>query len=142
MLKPDKWQIILNEVFGPQTELPNKFTIGMGKFIRESREELGWSQTELAARVDMRRATLSNIENGKSEPSATQIFYLSVELNKPITSFFPKFARDHLPKEELDLLTLELIQNFLNVNDESLQRVAINQVKALSEWDTKPKRRS
>lgn len=133
MLKPDKLQIIVNEVFGSRTKKPNKFTVGMGKLIRVAREELGWSQSELAVNADMRRATLSNIENGKSEPSTTQLFYLSINLKKPVMHFFPKFARIHLEKEDLTPLELELISFFRVLENDKIKKIAVNQLKALED---------
>ena len=34
--------------------------------IREWRERRGWTQTELAERVDVRQATISDLETGRS----------------------------------------------------------------------------
>jgi transcriptional regulator with XRE-family HTH domain len=72
-----------------QLKTPNDFTIGMGQLIKAAREERGLSQTELAKSIKRRPATISEIENGKSEIGVLTLVLFSLELNKPITYFFP-----------------------------------------------------
>ena len=50
-----------------ELKTPNEFTIGMGKLIKKAREESKISQAELAKNINRRPATISDIENGKSE---------------------------------------------------------------------------
>lgn len=69
---------------------PNDFTIGMGLLIREAREDKGLSQADLAKTLNRRQGTISDIENGKSEIGILTLVQFAVELNKPISYFFPK----------------------------------------------------
>ena len=72
-----------------ELKTPNDFTIGMGQLIKAAREERGISQGELARKIKRRPATISDIENGKSEIGVLTLVLFSVELNKPISYFFP-----------------------------------------------------
>jgi len=69
---------------------PNEFTIRMGKLIREAREEHSWSQSDLAEKINRRPATISDIENGKSDISVQTLLVLTIVLGKPISYFFPQ----------------------------------------------------
>ena len=45
--------------------LPSEFSLAMGKQIRIAREEIGLTQWELADTIELRRPSLSAMENGK-----------------------------------------------------------------------------
>jgi transcriptional regulator with XRE-family HTH domain len=68
---------------------PNDFTKGLGKLVKKAREEKGYSQAKLADAMSRRQATVSDIENGKSEIGLLTLILLCVILNKPITYFIP-----------------------------------------------------
>ena len=72
-----------------QIKTPNEFTFGMGQLIKKAREERGMSQTEFAKQTKRRPATISDIENGKSETSVLTLVLFAITLNKPISYFFP-----------------------------------------------------
>ena len=69
---------------------PNEFTIKMGKLIRDARVECSWSQSDLAEKINRRPATISEIENGKSDISIQTLLVLAIVLGKPISYFFPQ----------------------------------------------------
>lgn len=71
-------------------QTPNEFTIGMGELIRAAREERGISQVALAKQINCRPATISSIENGKSEIGVLTLVLFALELKKPISYFFPE----------------------------------------------------
>jgi len=56
-----------------------------GGKIRDARLEVGSSQEELAEKVYLRRPTLSDIENGKSEPNASTLGLFAFYLKKPLS---------------------------------------------------------
>ena len=64
----------------------NEFTVETGKFIRKAREEAGSSQAEFAKITNRRPATISDIENGKSEIGVLTLSLFAITLNKPISS--------------------------------------------------------
>jgi transcriptional regulator with XRE-family HTH domain len=124
----------MNSIF-EEEPTPNKFTISMGERIRQAREDLGLSQAELAKKIFRRRATVSDIENGKSEVGTITLSRLSSVLNKPISYFFPEFAiREHKP-ESISQLSKELLIYFDSLYDENLKQTAIKIIRSLSEYD-------
>ena len=56
--------------------------------IRELRERFGWSQGELAERLDVSRQTVNAIETGKYDPSLPLAFRLAKLFGEPIESIF------------------------------------------------------
>lgn len=114
---------------------PNKFTIAMGELIHKARDESGLSQADLAKKIYRRRATISDIENGKVEVSSGTLTLLAAALAKPITYFYPPFLYKELEPEKLAPLEQELLTHFRNIWDEYLQKVAVEQVKVLSVFD-------
>jgi transcriptional regulator with XRE-family HTH domain len=61
--------------------MPENITISLAANIKAFREERGISQQQLADSIFMLRPTVSNWENGKSEPSATQLISMAKALN-------------------------------------------------------------
>lgn len=49
----------------------------MNNTLRDRRSELGWSQSELARRVDVSRQTINALENGRYDPSLPLAFSLA-----------------------------------------------------------------
>ena len=56
--------------------------------IRELRERFGWSQGELAERLEVSRQTINAIETGKYDPSLPLAFRIARLFGKPIESIF------------------------------------------------------
>ena len=56
--------------------------------IRELRERFGWSQGELAERLEVSRQTVNAIETGKYDPSLPLAFRLTRLFDEPIESIF------------------------------------------------------
>ena len=77
-------------------DLPNSFSVYMGKRIREAREEKGWSQQELADMIYKRRASISEIENGKMYPDVVSLTLIAANLQKPLRYFI--IAEDTYPR--------------------------------------------
>jgi len=124
------------EWFGDDKDTrPNKFTIYMGEQIRKAREELGISQDELARKIYKRRATLSDIENGKSEPDAGTLAILAHSLKKSLSYFYPRYLYQDIKQEELTALQFELIKHFDDIWGDDLKKTAVNQIRALAKFD-------
>jgi transcriptional regulator with XRE-family HTH domain len=108
---PSRLERLLERLQSDKEYIPNKLTLGMGELIRRAREEAGLSQAELARRIYRRQASLSNMENGLMEASASSLIYLSGALDKPITYFFPKsIMRDLEPDPRSPELSELLLQ--------------------------------
>lgn len=70
-------------------EVPNTFTVEMGKTIKRAREEKGISQSQLADDLGRRQATISDIENGKTELGILTLIQFCRIFQKPISFFIP-----------------------------------------------------
>jgi len=60
----------------------------MNNRIRERRSERGWSQADLAERLDVSRQTVNAIETGKYDPSLPLAFKLARLFGQPIEALF------------------------------------------------------
>lgn len=60
----------------------------MNSRIRELRELRGWSQGELAERLDVSRQTVNAIETGKYDPSLPLAFRIAGLFGEPIEAIF------------------------------------------------------
>ena len=114
---------------------PNNFTIYMGEQIRKARLESGLSQEELAEKIYMRRPTLSDIENGKSEANASTLGLLSFYLKKPLTYFFLPTLYEETVKKDMDELSLEMQMYFEQIYGDELKKLAIDLIKQFAEFD-------
>ena len=56
--------------------------------VRELRERQGWSQGELAERLEVSRQTVNAIETGKYDPSLPLAFRIARLFGKPLESIF------------------------------------------------------
>jgi transcriptional regulator with XRE-family HTH domain len=98
--KAEKFSGFIGKLRKNRLSNPNEFTIGMGELIRKAREERGYSQAEFARETNRRPATISYIENGKSDISVLTLLLFAITLKKPISYFFPEFL---LKSEFLDV---------------------------------------
>lgn len=60
----------------------------MDSRVRELREAHGWSQGQLADRLDVSRQTVNAIETGKYDPSLPLAFRIARLFDEPIESIF------------------------------------------------------
>lgn len=126
----------LLELFPEQEEpKPNKFTRYMGNSIKEARENLNISQEELAKMIYRRRATLSDIENGKADVDAGTLWLLSAYLKKPLSYFYPPYARENISPEEMGELEHELLMHFIAIRSDEIKRLAIRTVQSFEKFD-------
>lgn len=56
--------------------------------VRELRGERGWSQADLAERLDVSRQTVNAIETGKYDPSLPLAFRIARLFGRPIEAIF------------------------------------------------------
>lgn len=107
----------------------------MGELIKKARDEAGISQEELAEKIYRKRLAVSQMENGKVEISALTVSYLARALDKPISYFYPENLKRHIDQENLTNLEEELIINFRKIWYEHLQKLAIELIKVISNFD-------
>lgn len=115
---------------------PNEFTRGLGELLRQAREEKGLSQRDLANRISGRQATISALENGKTEPSASLLVLLAQVLEKPVTYFFPEPWGPRVARGDLTYEEQALLLEFRRVQAEAYQRLAIELVATLARFST------
>jgi len=121
----------------PPDNVPNKFTIATGKLIRSARKQSGLTQKELAEYAYIPQSTLSKMENGKIEPSASEIVYLANALNKPIIYFFPnQIIRQVESNETFRDPISELVKVASKFSDTEIRKI-ITQITAITEFDEK-----
>ena len=60
----------------------------MNNRLRLLRAEKGWSQAELAGRIDVSRQAVNAIETGKHDPSLSLAFRIAREFGLPIEQVF------------------------------------------------------
>ncbi|MGK6313568.1 helix-turn-helix transcriptional regulator [Neorhizobium sp. DT-125] len=60
----------------------------MKNHIRRLRTERGWSQAELASRLEVSRQTVNALETGRYDPSLPLAFRISRLLSMPIEQIF------------------------------------------------------
>ena len=123
--------------FPPEQEepKPNKFTIYMGEAIKKAREETDLSQEELAKKIYRRRATLSDIETGKADVDSRTLWLLSAYLKKPLSYFYPPYARENIRPEEYGPLEHELLMHFIEIKGMNLQKLVIQLVRVFAKYD-------
>ena len=120
--------------FFNRDEMPNWFSIAMGQRVREAREAKGMSQTELAEAIYKRRPSISEIENGKMYPDVQDLLLLSAHLGRPLLYFIPEFAYRNGEQTGLTEEEEELLFYFRRIQHSEQQRIAISQVRSLSEF--------
>ncbi len=126
----------IRDFFAESEERPNKFTLFMGEKIRSAREEAGYSQEKLAQLVYLRRATLSDIENGKNEPNTSTFTLLAYYLKKPLAYFLPEYLYHEIKGEDLTPLENELLLNFRDdIVSDYFRRLIIDIVKSIGKFD-------
>ena len=60
----------------------------MNNLVRDLRSERGWSQAELAQKLDVSRQTINAIETGKYDPSLPLAFKIARLFDLPIEGIF------------------------------------------------------
>ena len=101
----------------------------IGVAVRQQRESVGMTVTELAAAIGVSRNTLTNYEAGNTEPSATELGKLSDKLGCELgdlvgrvrSSPVPKFAfraHAHLRRDsEVTVLARKYLQSYAEIEE-------------------------
>lgn len=126
----------IRDLFSKSDNRPNKFTNYMGKKIKEAREEAGFSQEKLATMLYLRRATLSDIENGKTEPDASTYVHVAYLCNKPLAYFLPDFLYREIKQEDLSADENELITNYrYHIANKQFRKIIVDIIKVFGKHD-------
>ncbi|MBK8158349.1 MAG: helix-turn-helix transcriptional regulator [Rhodospirillaceae bacterium] len=115
---------------GPRFNSP-----GVGKLIKELREENDWSQERLASEAGLSKQAISKIERGTGEPTVSTLSALSIALG---------YRHDYLIEEGFgtgggqNSKALTSATRLLAKLTPTNQHVAIEQIKALIKWQQRP----
>ena len=114
--------------------IPNQFTLEMGKLIKKAREEKGMSQSQFAKAVSRRQATISDIENGKSEIGVFTLVSFALSLNKPISYFFPETLLKEIVSEVKSPTEQEILMMFQELEYIGGADLALKQIRILVDY--------
>jgi len=111
----------------------------VGVQIRKARQQMGMSQARLAEILSRRQAYISDLENGKAEPSASMLVQLAYVLRKPVSFFFPREYRNFeqdwaTTKKELSVEEQELITKLRRISYIFDTKQAMYLVNALADY--------
>lgn len=86
----------------------NDIRINIGYLIKQIRKEKNLSAETVAKKIEISRAALTQIENGRNNISAVTIWKLACVLGVEASNFFPKIPEGFgLRKHDLDKLEKE-----------------------------------
>ena len=71
----------------------NSLNRQFGQAVRQLREARGWSQEELAARAELNRSYLGEIERGAATPSLATLAKLALALELSLADLMRRFER-------------------------------------------------
>lgn len=94
--------------------------------IRQARLDSNESQEDLAKALDKSRVTISDMERGRVEISASDLGFIAAHYDKPISFFYP--PRVVANKDELSPLDEELLFLFIQLPD-TQKHIAIEYIR-------------
>ncbi|TDC98012.1 helix-turn-helix domain-containing protein [Nonomuraea deserti] len=86
----------------PQTS-DDATAVNLGSRLRRARKRLKLSLRELARRLNVSPSFLSQIENGKSQPSVATLYSMAQMLQVSVDSLFETDEEDGEPTDDMDL---------------------------------------
>jgi len=109
----------------------------MGNLNQKDREEANLNQGDLAKLVFLRRETLSVMENGRSEVGSITLSRIAAHTNKPLSYFFPKFAKNEIIEANLPSREQEILLEYRRILDKKSKEIALKQIRTLADIDEK-----
>lgn len=125
----------IRDLIADKDSTPNKFTKAMGELIRKAREEAGISQAELSQKIYRRQATLSDIENGKTEANISTLILLAAALDKPPSYFYPSFLYQEMKPDKLSPIEQEALSVFQSICNDHLRMLAMQILRDIAQFD-------
>jgi transcriptional regulator with XRE-family HTH domain len=118
-------------------EFFSNFVLMMGDKIREARNERGWSQQRLAEAARLRRATINDIENGKTNPTIDTLLLISGALDLPLITLIPLPPEERAKADELPDWIRKALKHMKDINNKSTQRQIIAMLEAAADVEIK-----
>ncbi|MGJ8592204.1 MAG: helix-turn-helix domain-containing protein [Aquaticitalea sp.] len=101
----------------------------IGSRIKEARFKLGYSQEILAEKLDISRASISNIEIGRQQPPLHVLYAISGVLKFDVQLLLPTFTEinQQIPSNEYS----DILNDIEHLDDESKKKIQelINKIK-------------
>jgi len=88
----------------------------IGQRVRQHRKTHSLTQAELAAKMSVRRAYISNIEQGQKAISFEKLYELCDFFNIIVSDLFPIVKKDDMEKREKIVLEIANIMRTLEIN--------------------------
>ena len=66
----------------------------IGERIKTARKDLNLTQSDLAEKAGLKRASITHIENGNQKTSVYTLYKISKVLNRPLISLLPEDVRE------------------------------------------------
>jgi transcriptional regulator with XRE-family HTH domain len=109
----------------------------VGERIRERRAELGLTQEDLGRTLQISYQQIQKYETGANRVSAGRLFEIATALSVEIAYFFDGYETG-LPAEPLphgghNRAAIELVRNFLEIQDESVRSAVTTLMRALKD---------
>jgi transcriptional regulator with XRE-family HTH domain len=111
---------------------PNKRNVIFGSRIRQARDDKNWTQSQLAEEIGKRQESVSDLETGRTEVSASDLADIAVNVGKKITFFYEDFP-PILPTLKLSHDEEDLISSYRKIQESALKKIARDKVRQLAE---------
>jgi len=85
----------------------DEFSLAFGRKLRDARNRVGLSQGDLAARVELSRTSITNIEKGAQHPSLKLALKLAEEVGVPLSELTEEGDDAATPKKRTIKRTVE-----------------------------------
>jgi transcriptional regulator with XRE-family HTH domain len=102
-----------------RTEKADELDNHIGKYIRERRENLGMTQTDLAMKAQVSYQQIHKYEQGANRISASRLGMIAKALQLSVQEFYDSFAHgNHMANQTAESrLCLEVARNFRMINN-------------------------
>lgn len=118
-------------------EFFSSFVLRMGEKIRQARNERGWSQQQLAEAAFLRRATINDIENGKTNPTTDTLIMITQALDIPLISVIPLPPEQRAKEDDLPDWIRKALIHMKYITNETTQRQVIAMLEAAADVEIK-----
>jgi transcriptional regulator with XRE-family HTH domain len=110
----------------------NARNVVFGNRIRQARDDKNWTQSQLAEAIRKRQESVSDLETGRTEVSASDLADIAMNIGKKITFFYEDFP-PILPTQKLSHDEEVLLASYRQIEEAALKKIARDKVRQLAE---------
>lgn len=116
-----------------KTERADEVDKHIGRIIREQRENMGLTQSQLAQAISVSYQQIHKYEHGANRISAGRLWLISEALSVPVQFFFQGVQQKPVPNEveKESRICLELARQFRQIGNERHQEALLSLVRVL-----------